>query len=88
VKVTVGGGRSILKTMTRNFPVLLHPGEDGFILVECPALPGCLTQGRTREEALANIREAIELALGGGEAVLPQTIEGWELDAVPVAVPA
>lgn len=43
--------------------VTLTQGEDGWIVAECPALPGCVSQGRTREEALANIREAIELAL-------------------------
>ena len=45
------------------FLVTLVPGEDGFIVAECPALPGCMSQGRTREEALANIREAIEASL-------------------------
>jgi predicted RNase H-like HicB family nuclease len=40
--------------------VLIYAGEDGYVVAECPALPACMTQGRTREEALANIREAIE----------------------------
>lgn len=40
--------------------VLIYPGEDGYFVAECPALPGCASQGATREEALANIREAIE----------------------------
>lgn len=40
--------------------VLIYPGEDGYVIAECPALPGCVSQGGTREEALANIREAIE----------------------------
>lgn len=40
--------------------VLIYSGEDGYIVAECPALPGCASQGRTREEAIANIREAIE----------------------------
>jgi len=74
--------------MTRNFPVLLHPGEDGFVLAECPAISGCFTQGRTREEALSNIREVIELALDAAGSASPSTIEGWELEAVPVSVPA
>ena len=39
------------------FVVTLQKGEDGFIIAECPALPGCITQGRTNEEALANIRK-------------------------------
>lgn len=45
------------------FPVILQPGEDGFYLAECPALPGCMTQGRTEKEALKNIKEAIALWL-------------------------
>ena len=42
------------------FIVTLEEGEDGYIIAECPALPGCMSQGRTREEALTNIREAIQ----------------------------
>jgi len=41
----------------------MQQDEDGWIVIECPSLPGCVSQGRTREEALANIREAIELTL-------------------------
>ncbi len=40
--------------------VLLYPGEDGYWVVECPSLPGCISQGHTKEEAIANIREAID----------------------------
>jgi predicted RNase H-like HicB family nuclease len=40
--------------------VLLYPGEDGFWVAEVPSLPGCISQGETREAALANIKEAIE----------------------------
>ncbi len=39
--------------------VILYPGEDGYVVAECPSLPGCISQGRTREEAIANVREAI-----------------------------
>ena len=45
--------------MTRR--VLLYPGEDGFMIAEVPSLPGCISQGRTREEVLENVREAISL---------------------------
>ena len=51
----------------RELPVILKAGEDGFILVECPAFPACFSQGRTRDEALANIREVIELCFEAGE---------------------
>ena len=40
--------------------VMLYPGEDGNWVVECPSLPGCISQGRTREETIDNIREAIQ----------------------------
>ena len=39
---------------------IIYPGEDDFWVAECPSLPGCVSQGRTREEAIENIREAIE----------------------------
>ncbi len=42
------------------YRVYLEPDEDGVFVVTCPALPGCVSQGRTRAEATANIREAIE----------------------------
>jgi predicted RNase H-like HicB family nuclease len=45
------------------FLVTLTPGENGYIIAECPALPGCMSQGRTKEEALGNIEEAILLSL-------------------------
>jgi len=41
------------------FHVTLEQAEDGWIVVECPALPGCVSQGRDEKEALENIREAI-----------------------------
>jgi predicted RNase H-like HicB family nuclease len=40
--------------------ILIEQDEDGFFVAEVPALPGCLSQGKTEEEALANIKEAIE----------------------------
>ena len=40
--------------------VVLYPGEDGYWVIECPGLPGCISQGKTKEEAIRNIREAIE----------------------------
>ncbi|MBD2773563.1 type II toxin-antitoxin system HicB family antitoxin [Iningainema tapete] len=41
--------------------VLLYPGEDGYFVVEVPSLPGCISQGKTQQEALTNIEEAIAL---------------------------
>jgi predicted RNase H-like HicB family nuclease len=54
-------------------PVLLTPGEDGWLVAECPLIPGCISQGKNHEEALANIREAIELCLETKDQ------EGWTL---------
>jgi predicted RNase H-like HicB family nuclease len=39
--------------------VVIYPGEDGYWIAECPSLPGCVSQGKTREEAAQNIKEAI-----------------------------
>lgn len=41
------------------FHVVIEKAEDGWLVVECPALPGCVSQGKTEEEALTNIKEAI-----------------------------
>ena len=40
--------------------VIVYPGEDGQWVAECPTLPGCISQGKTKEDAIGNIREAIE----------------------------
>ncbi len=45
------------------FLISLKEGRDGFIIAECPSLPGCMAQGKTREEALENIKEAIKLSI-------------------------
>jgi predicted RNase H-like HicB family nuclease len=58
-------------------PVVLTPDEEGFVIAECPVIPGCISQGRSREEALANIREAVELCL---EARADEE-DPWELPA-------
>jgi predicted RNase H-like HicB family nuclease len=40
--------------------VILYKGEDNYWVAECPSLPGCVSQGTTREDAIKNIKEAIE----------------------------
>ena len=40
--------------------VVISRGEDGYWVVECPSLPGCISQGKTKEEALVNIKQAIQ----------------------------
>ena len=55
--------------------VIIYPGEDGFWVAECRSLPGCVSQGETREQAIANIREAIQgyiLALRDDKLPVPE----------------
>lgn len=54
-------------------PVILTPSKDGFFVAEIPILPGCISQGKNRQEALANIKEAAELCLEC------QKEEGWTI---------
>lgn len=46
-----------------NIKVIIEKGEDGFYVARVPALKGCWSQGKTREQALENVREAIDLYL-------------------------
>lgn len=59
------------------YNVIIEKDEDGYFVVSCPALPGCHSQGKTREEALENIKEAIrgciESRLANGEPVPEET---------------
>lgn len=48
---------------TYQFPIIIEKDEDGYFVADCPDLPGCHTQGKTLEEAITNIREAVELNL-------------------------
>lgn len=61
------------------YRVYLEPDEDGVFVATCPALPGCISEGRTRAEATENIREAIEAYLKSlkkhGERVPPGILE-------------
>lgn len=64
-----------------NFKVTLDRDEDGIWIVECPAIPGCVSQGTTREEAIDNIREAIQMCLEvRAEQGLPLTVETREVE--------
>ena len=61
--------------------VTLEPGEDGYIIAECPAISGCMTQGKTEAEALANIKEAIVGCLKVRQEMgLPLTVETREVE--------
>ena len=63
----------------------MYPGEDGYVVAEVPSLPGCVSQGKTRDEAVANVREAIflhEEVLGErGEPVPEDQVEIVEVAA-------
>lgn len=63
------------------FIVNFDRDETGMIVAECPALPGCVSQGKTEAEALANIREAIEACLEARAANgLPLTVATREVE--------
>jgi len=49
--------------MKRHFPIIIGQDRDGVFIVECPVLKGCRSYGRTVDEALENIREAIEVCV-------------------------
>ena len=53
--------------------VIIYAGEDGYWVAECPSLPGCVSQGKTKAEAMANIREAIR-----------GYIAAWEEDSLSI----
>ena len=61
--------------------VTLGRDETGMIVAECPAIPGCVSQGRNEEEALANIHEAILLCLGvRAEQGMPLTVRTVQVE--------
>ena len=63
------------------FNVTIERDEDGVWVVECPAIPGCVSQGKTRDQALENIKEAIVLCLEvRAEKGLPLTIEMRQIE--------
>jgi predicted RNase H-like HicB family nuclease len=63
------------------FTVTLDRDEDGVWVAECPAIPGCVSQGATRDEAVANLDEAIRACLEvRAERGMPLTIETRQLE--------
>jgi predicted RNase H-like HicB family nuclease len=63
------------------FVATLDRDEDGVWIAECPSIPGCVSQGETRDEAIANIREAIAACLEvRAERGLPLTIETQQVE--------
>ncbi|MBW4578009.1 MAG: type II toxin-antitoxin system HicB family antitoxin [Tildeniella nuda ZEHNDER 1965/U140] len=65
------------------FSVTLDRDEDGVWIVECPSIPGCVSQGQTRQEALENIKDAISACLQvRAERGMPLTIETYQVEVV------
>lgn len=65
--------------------VIIYPGEDGYWIAECPSLPGCVSQGTGKEDAVKNIKEAIQgyiLALESDGIAVPEE----KFEAMVVAV--
>jgi predicted RNase H-like HicB family nuclease len=65
--------------------VIIYSGEDGYWVAECTSLPGCISQGKTREEAVQNIKDAIDVYIAALEQDnLPVPLEKFETMVVAV----
>ena len=76
-------GKQLKGIAAMKFFVTLDRDEDGVWIAECPAVPGCVSEGATREEAVANVREAIALCLEvRAERGLPLTVETRQVEVL------
>lgn len=65
------------------FSVTLDRDEDGIWVVECPSIPGCVSQGQTKQEAVENIKDAIAACLQvRAERGMPLTVETYQVEVV------
>ncbi len=65
------------------FLITIFQDEDGMFIVECPSIPGCVSQGRTEQEAMVNIQEAIKECLEvRAEKGMPLTITTREVEVL------
>ena len=63
------------------FTITIDQDEDGVWVAQCPAIPGCVSQGRTRDEAMLNIKDAISQCLEvRAERGMPLTIETQQIE--------
>src|SRR6266404_6034996 len=70
-----------LRRLTMRFNVTLDRDEDGVWIAECPSIPGCVSQGKTKQEAVESIKEAIALCLEvRADKGLPLTIETQQVE--------
>lgn len=75
---------ALLRQSRAQLSVVMEQDEDGGYTVTCPALPGCVSEGKTREGALENIREAIAGYLEAAEIQAQMAVEGVEIERVTV----
>jgi predicted RNase H-like HicB family nuclease len=68
------------------FKVVLEEAEEGGYVVYVPSLPGCVSQGETKEEALENIKEAIEVYLDIDDAEIEAEIKGKKAEIVEITI--
>ncbi len=65
------------------FSIFLDRDEDGVWVVECPSIPGCVSQGKTKAEAIKNIRKAIKVCLEvRAQRGLPLTVETRQIEVI------
>ncbi len=65
------------------FNITIDRDEDGVWITECPSIPGCVSQGKTKDTALKNIQEAIALCLEvRSEQGMPLTVETRQLEVM------
>mgnify|MGYP001056636431 CR=1 FL=1 len=65
------------------FTITIEQDEDGIFVVECPAIPGCISQGKTEKEAVENIKDAIKQCLAvRAEKGMPVTIAMHEIEVM------
>lgn len=65
------------------FIVTIHRDDDGVWIVECPSIPGCVSQGATKDEALANVEDAIKACVEvRAERGMPLTVETHQVEVV------
>ncbi len=65
------------------FNVTIDRDEDGYWIVECPSIPGCVSQGDTRDEAIENIKDAIQVCLEvRAERGMPLTLETTQVEVI------
>jgi predicted RNase H-like HicB family nuclease len=68
------------------FKVIVEEAEEGGYVVYAPSLPGCVSQGETKEEAIENIKEAIEVYLDIDDARIEAEIKGKKAEIVEITV--